>query len=108
MNVLHSMPSIQISGSQYLLVNKVTKKLVTNTTYCNNIIQISTIVYAVDVQNEECKQEKRNRRDKTWESLDMDRKSGTNSRHYSSEKILLKIDKVMLDFYTNKVIIPIL
>lgn len=43
-------------------------------------------------------QAKENRRDKTWESLDMDRKKGTNSRHYSSEKILLKIDKVMLDF----------
>ena len=33
MNVLHSMPSIQISVSQYLLVSKVTKKLVINTIY---------------------------------------------------------------------------
>lgn len=43
----------------------------------------------------------------TWESLDMDRKKATNGRHCISEKILLKIDKVMLHFHIDKVIMPI-
>lgn len=36
---------------------------VANTTNDNNIIQLSTLAYTLDVQNEERKQEKRKRRD---------------------------------------------